>query len=323
VLATWLRAARSGGDLEPAVHELLGRQGSLVERVIAEAVQRQLVGPADAPDLANEVNLHLLSKLRQLVVDPDSEPIANFEDYVGTVVRNAIEDLRRSEDPLRASLAYRVRYVLTHTDTLALWGRDPTLCGLAEWVGRRDPVAAPAMEWTFAEPSSAAALRLLVEAILRRAAAPLQLKDLVDAVATAKGLPRHRFVPLDSLRAAPAEPAREALESRQYLEQLWSEIEQLPTRQRVALLLNLRLDDGDSVARELVALGIVGMRRIAAAIEVPVGELLGYWDELPLPDARIVDLLGLTRQQVINLRKAARDRLARRMGRPRRGASSG
>jgi len=34
---------------------------------------------------------------------------------------------------------------------------------------------------------------------------------------------------------------------------------------------------------------------------------------LPLEDAAIAERLGLTRQQVINLRKSARARLARRM----------
>jgi hypothetical protein len=34
---------------------------------------------------------------------------------------------------------------------------------------------------------------------------------------------------------------------------------------------------------------------------------------LPLDDATIAGLLGLTRQQVINLRKSARERLARRL----------
>jgi len=37
------------------------------------------------------------------------------------------------------------------------------------------------------------------------------------------------------------------------------------------------------------------------------------WNDLPLEDARIAELLGLTRQQVINARKSGRERLARRL----------
>lgn len=38
-----------------------------------------------------------------------------------------------------------------------------------------------------------------------------------------------------------------------------------------------------------------------------------HWNELPLAATMIAELLGETRQQVINLRKSARERLARRM----------
>jgi hypothetical protein len=41
-------------------------------------------------------------------------------------------------------------------------------------------------------------------------------------------------------------------------------------------------------------------------------DLAGLWHELPLDDRRIAERLAVTRQQVINLRKAARARLARR-----------
>jgi hypothetical protein len=40
--------------------------------------------------------------------------------------------------------------------------------------------------------------------------------------------------------------------------------------------------------------------------------LSALWDQLPLDDLSIAARLGVTRQQVINLRKAARARLARR-----------
>jgi hypothetical protein len=37
------------------------------------------------------------------------------------------------------------------------------------------------------------------------------------------------------------------------------------------------------------------------------------WNDLPLEDAKIAELLGLTRQQVINARKSGRERLTRRL----------
>ena len=55
------------------------------------------------------------------------------------------------------------------------------------------------------------------------------------------------------------------------------------------------------------------MRQLAAALEINVADFVSIWTELPLEDVRIADLLGLTRQQVINARKSGRERLARRL----------
>ena len=49
---------------------------------------------------------------------------------------------------------------------------------------------------------------------------------------------------------------------------------------------------------------------------MPAPELAALWPDLPLEDAAIAERLGLTRQQVINLRKSARARLGRRMREP-------
>ncbi|MFP5247165.1 MAG: hypothetical protein ACLGH0_10765, partial [Thermoanaerobaculia bacterium] len=92
---------------------------------------------------------------------------------------------------------------------------------------------------------------------------------------------------------------------------LWTEIRALPLRQRSALLLNLRDDNGENA---LVHLG-VSMSELASALEMREAKLEQLWNELPLDDNRIGVLIGATRQQVINLRKCARERLVRRRAR--------
>jgi hypothetical protein len=59
--------------------------------------------------------------------------------------------------------------------------------------------------------------------------------------------------------------------------------------------------------------GIASVRQIAAALELTAEKFAAIWNELPLEDARIAELLGVTRQQVINARKSGRERLARRL----------
>ncbi|MCM3903273.1 MAG: hypothetical protein ND866_16330, partial [Pyrinomonadaceae bacterium] len=102
------------------------------------------------------------------------------------------------------------------------------------------------------------------------------------------------------------------VEHRSYLQRLWSEILGLPPGQRTALLLNLR-DVQEGVIVLLPLTGVATIRQIAEAVAIPTEEFARLWNDLPLDDAAVAIRLGVTRQQVINLRKSARARLARRM----------
>jgi hypothetical protein len=110
-----------------------------------------------------------------------------------------------------------------------------------------------------------------------------------------------------------APSAFEQLASKESAEHLWREIEQLPPRQRAALLLNLREAGGGSAIPLITVTGLATSERIAELTGIPAGELASIWNQLPLDDNTIASRLGATRQQVINLRKCARERLARRL----------
>jgi hypothetical protein len=143
------------------------------------------------------------------------------------------------------------------------------------------------------------------------------IDDLVNAVAARMGIADPIRTSGDHIAAAHTSSPLSIVESTESLHRLWSEIVALPRRQRLALLLNARDPAGESVLRLLVAERIVTMRELAATLEISVAELDALWSAVPLIDAAIAERLQVTRQQVINLRKAARDRLARRMERPR------
>jgi len=96
------------------------------------------------------------------------------------------------------------------------------------------------------------------------------------------------------------------------LEQIWREALDLPLRQRLALPLNLRAPEGGDALRLLPETDVAAKDEIAEALEMPLAELVALWEALPLDDATIASWLGVTRQQVINLRKSARQRLGRR-----------
>lgn len=92
---------------------------------------------------------------------------------------------------------------------------------------------------------------------------------------------------------------------------MWEEILQLPARQRAALLLNLRDAQNRDVIHLLPETGTATEEEIAEALEMPLERFAEMWRKLPLDDASIAAQLGVTRRQVINLRKAARARVWR------------
>jgi DNA-directed RNA polymerase specialized sigma24 family protein len=96
-----------------------------------------------------------------------------------------------------------------------------------------------------------------------------------------------------------------ALSDEQFRAQLWREICDLPPRQRAALLLGMERDD--------LLLLTESVTQIAAASALPLAEFADLWRNLPLTDSMIAERLGVTSLQVSNLRKCARERLARRM----------
>jgi hypothetical protein len=62
--------------------------------------------------------------------------------------------------------------------------------------------------------------------------------------------------------------------------------------------------------------GVAGQAEIAAAIGVSPERLGELWPRLPVDDEWIAGELQVSRRQVINFRKCARERLARRMRKP-------
>ncbi len=120
--------------------------------------------------------------------------------------------------------------------------------------------------------------------------------------------------PWQSERIDETSSIESSLVHRSALAEVWREIELLPPRQRIALLLGLRDETGSPITSLLILLRIVTFDQLAAAVELSPGQLAAIWDQLPLPDSAIAERLDRTRQQVINLRKSARERLARRLG---------
>ncbi len=99
----------------------------------------------------------------------------------------------------------------------------------------------------------------------------------------------------------------DALAGEQLRHALWREIEEMPLRQRIALLLRMERD-------QLVLLGET-LTVIADVLEIPLAEFAALWNSLPLEFEAISERLRCTAQQTFHLRKTARARVMRRLAR--------
>ena len=279
----------------------------------------------DSEDVQNNVVLKLLSTLRECKHDPDGRTISNFRSYVAVTTYNACNEYLRQRYPQRNSLKNQLRYVFTHVAQLAMWINEDgkALCGRVE--NKNQKAKAAAQDKLNKIAGSVRTLGLddkpLIEtaiAILKLLDGPVELDDLVSLVAEAKGIKDEAAQSDDAAslleRIADGSPRiDQSLEQRIYLKRLWKEISELPLRQRMVLLLNLKDAYGGSQLEMLPFTGVATIRQIARVLEMDEEEFATLWYELPIEDAQIAERLDLTRQQVINLRKSARQRLARRM----------
>jgi hypothetical protein len=264
------------------------------------------IDAADSDDLSSHITLRILQKLRAATV-LEEESVQNLEAYVTTLTKNAVRDVMRRRSPVRTRLKSRLRYLFTRDPRVALWlVEGVTFCGLASWANRTD--IEMSVERIAAAAGAVPAEQMSPDDIVRCIEAigiPVRLSDLVSALSTSPVA--------NEPSAERATSDGDPVEARQYLSVLWTEIRALPPKQQSALLLNLRDPSSGNAIVLFLTLGIATLNEVADAAGMTAAGLAAIWDDLPLEDLRIATQLGMTRQQVINLRKSARERLSRRM----------
>jgi len=127
---------------------------------------------------------------------------------------------------------------------------------------------------------------------------PLSLEELVTSSSA-------------SLNEASISDSSSSIVQRLYLQQAWAQLCGLPFPQRFAFLLSLKDEQGNGLLALLPAIGIASESQIAEALEMSLTRLSELWGDLPLHDAQIAKLLGLTRQAIVNYRQRVPNRLAR------------
>lgn len=280
--------------------------------------------PHEVEDLCSETLVNLLARLSDIRSRRAPEGIRNFRGYVAmTAYRTCYEYLRRKY-PQRHSLKNRLRYLLTHQPGFALWETQEGewMTGLSGW-SRRAPGEDPrafAHKPATHTAADGANLKELLTSVFQRAGRAIEFDVLVGIVAEAcKITDRPVNRESDDARAAFENIADERqsvdreVDRRMYLERLWDEILRMSPSHCAALLLNLKDARGACAIELFLVTGVASFEQLAAALGQTEEWLATIWNRLPVDDLTIAEHLGLSRQQVINLRKSARQRLAKRM----------
>jgi RNA polymerase sigma factor (sigma-70 family) len=326
-LAAFL-GAESGREADAALAALFD---AATERLLKDAVRRALIGSrhaADAEDVVSEARIRLIRRLWTLR-EEGGAPIEDFAAYVATTATRTAYAYLRERFPARTRFRNQVRYsVAKHPETILetagdLWQcRSKKLRAAPARGSQQQFIDAPAAFLSRERIDASLPLPALIAAVLSRLDAPIELDRLVDALALVTGVVDAKPSSASDTEEQvldrvpdPAPGALRTLSDRESLEALWREVVELPVNQRIALLLNLRDPDGGAAVHALPVTGLVSIAELATVLEMGGAELMRIWDDLPLDDFTIASRLGLTRQQVINLRKSARARLARRTGR--------
>ena len=300
VLAELLHAADE--DARCRALDSVVRKGAPVVDAVLRRYSRTFSARNELEDVRANVMLRLVRRLNE--VTRGQAVVRRFNDFVATLAFNAANDLLREHFPLRTRLKNRIRYVLSRETALDTWMHASGIAaGFPAWNGRAPlPACPPAIV-------PRGVLEAAIVAVLEGTGGPVLLDDLVEAVAAAWGIAE---VSITTEADVPVQPANVALEQRHELAAIWNEIRTLPEKQRSALLLNLRDPQSGSAIELLVLTGTASIDDLAEALSMTPEELAEIWNDLPLDDQTIASRLGVQRQQVINLRRAARERLLRR-----------
>jgi hypothetical protein len=239
----------------------------------------------------------------------------------------------RRQFPERHALKNRVQYLLTRQRGLAIWQDEDRklVAGFTVWQGKKKSPPETRLESLTGHDGPLGHLRSLnaakpreladaVAAIFNQVGGPIEFDELVTALSSLLQIRDQRHESIDDnedvvaiqATARQPDPAWQ-VEKRIFLQRLWEELQQLPPNQRAALLLNLKDAEGRGCIALFPATGIATLRQLADALGIEADKFAELWSDLPLEDARIAELLNLTRQQVINARKSGRERLARRL----------
>jgi len=303
--------------------------------IVQSVIARKSRDQAEREDIYSLAMTDLVGWLDGLKQKVPSVEVRDFAAYVRQIAYRAFGDFLREKYPERGRVGDRIRALLAGQDQLIQWKTDAgqTVCGLKQWRDKgltpkqsarlnlleRDPDNAVKEAWPDAIPRQARVAELVVKLVIWLQH-PVDLETIVDGIAHVHG------VKVVSLSPAPGNGADDAaggyshivdegadiekkLQMRAGLKMHWDAIGSLTLKQRQALLLFARDDNGVSALSLFMELKVTTFREIADAMAIDWEAFTAIWRELPIEDERIAHLTGSTLGSVRFNRWKARERL--------------
>lgn len=332
-----------GDQYEALLEEVVTKHAMpLIKRIIGSKLrgypqsQFNLSGGAEIDDLCQESVVNLISYLDSWKHESREQAIRGLDEFVAKIALNVYNSHLRQKYPLRHSLKRRILYQLKTSAEFELWkeGNDK-IAGFVSWQStsqaRYQNQHLADLRWDVREfvaerlsgqsPNNLP-LNDLIRHLFNWIRQPFEIDLLVDVIARLLGVsdkPKNddeEVVESNCGKGKSPEqkpPEISQIEQREDLRRIWKIILLLPVQQRKALLLNLKYRGGEGIVNALPLCEIASPEKIAQALEMKSDELEMLWDKLPLLDAQIGEMLGIEPQEVINLRKSARERLGRKI----------
>jgi len=325
VLEPFLNAPQGSAAEHDALRVLIDEVTPVIEGVV-HGKAGAVLAANEREELFSEAVLQVIKRLQEIKSEPPRQPITNFKGYAAVMAFHVVHAHFRRVHPERRRLRNRIRHVVRKSTSLALWQSHSGqfVCGRASWSETvseesseadldRIPPLSPPVSVTWNDNVGRPQITRALDHVFAHVRKPVELERLVEKIAELFHLPMTPTQAARSDRIDETASVESSLVYRSALIEVWREVDLLPPRQRIALLLGLRDENGSAITSLLILLRIATFDELAGAVELSREELAAIWDQLPLPDMAIAERLDLTRQQVINLRKSARERLGRRL----------
>lgn len=311
----------------------LSRLLDCVQPGITQRLSEKGLRGDELADLCGEAVTRLIGAMQRSATAPDAQ-IGNALSYALTVADSVFEDYIRRTKPEWCRLKRRLLYLLDNRsggNAFARWQLERHwLGGLLRWKGQPFRAtrryadfcenAQPFLQYALQSRSpEQVALPVLLAALFHWLQTPLPLEELTTQIATLQRLQEptllsiegfarqndmdeERFLPPSGEDVSADVLSKLATEA--FCVQLFGVLRELPLRQRHALLLAMSRDE---------ALLLATVLQLAAVLELSEEPFLSLWRAMPLTDREIAGSLDITVKQVANLRKCARERIARWM----------